>query len=1151
MRPQYDSIHWLRDLRHRMLNILLGITCAVSTPGILYSVWRSLQTGEWQATLFYTPAYFLVMILLFVRRISDYWRAIGILAGIYGFACLAFYLGWLAGGGRVFLMALIVAASIFVGTRAGVISTVLSLLTYSAFGLAYYQGWLDLRANNSLTSLSVILIEGFGFSICIGITVAALGFFRQALTAETQSTVKASQAQDLLAQRAEELNRANLLLDERNRSAESARQALEAQAWQSASLARLSQMISGEQDLPTLADRVICHLCQELNAQMGGLFVVQENGALQLMGSYGYLQREQFITRFQPGVGLVGQAALEKKMFTLLKPPSGYHPVVSGLVEINPAQIIVAPFLYNQQVIGVMELTLLQPLNVIQNDLLAGTLNLISIAFHTARTRAQVNLLLKQTQEQAHTLKIREEMLQSINQELQTQTQNLSVSQLQLQTKQTALEESNAELVEQRGRLDQQNREMKVAQQELQRKTEELTRANQYKSEFLANMSHELRTPLNSLLILARLLKDNEGGNLTNEQVESAQIIYNSGKDLLELINEILDLSKIEAGRTVFHMEPIHPQELAERMRSQFTALANEKGLRFEIQLNPQLPETFESDQQRIEQILKNLLGNAFKFTEKGYVRLAFEPNAGQIAIHVSDSGIGMSPEQQQRVFQAFQQADGSTSRKYGGTGLGLTISRNLATNLGGSIVVTSELGHGSTFTLYLPLKDPIASGKSPADHSAPVISSPISAPRTEPDAILVPLPTPPFPDDRDQLPSNARLLLVIEDDLQFAKILYDYAQQKGYKCLVALDGEAGFEHARRYHPDAILLDLKLPGRSGWEVLGQIKQSGELRHIPVHILSAGDGSPNDNSALTALREGAIGFLSKPVTLDDLEHVFQGFNDFLTQDNKTLLIVEDDPRMRHSIRQLLGSNDARIYDADSGASALQMLSSQHFDCMVLDLMLPDMSGIELLDQIQQRQDIQRCPIIVYTGKALTEAENTELLKYTDSIIIKGGRSPDRLLHEIAIFLHHVDANLPEEKRPVDLPQKPSRISLDGKRILVVDDDMRNAFALRQVLREKNAEVSIARSGAKALEYLNSPFQVDLVLMDIMMPEMDGYETMQRIRSQARFRNLPMIALTAKAMPEDRAKCIAAGANDYIAKPVDTDQLFSLLQVWLYR
>ncbi len=1171
MRHDYNSVVWLRDLRHKMINRLLGGVAVIGLPGIIYSLWRIWNgSGDVQATVAYIGAYIFLIILFYGRQISDYWRSLGILLAIYLFAAFCFYLGWLESGGRVFLMALIVAASILIGSRAGWIAALLSFLTFWGFGLVYNQGWMALRPINPPQTWTAIIIEGLGFAIAIGITMASLNFFRQALNAEADARRVASETQFLLEQRAEELHQANQLLDDRTRSAESTREKMENQARLSASIALLSQAISGEQDVPTLADRVIRHLCHELNVPLGGLFIANEEGVLQLTGSYAYLYRDQFAASFSPGVGLVGQAALEKRMFTLRKPPSGYHPVLSGLVELEPIAIVVAPFLYDQKVIGVIELTLLQPFTPLQIEFLNGTLNSIAVAFHTARTRAQVNLLLRQTQEQAAALKAREEMLQRVNAELQAQTENLRASQIQLQEQQSALEESNAELVEQRSVLDLQNQEMKVAQQELQRKTEELIRANKYKSEFLANMSHELRTPLNSLLILARILKDNESGNLTDEQVESAAIIHNSGKDLLALINEILDLSKVEAGRAVFHISIIRPAELANNMRALFAAHAREKNLDFDIELAADLPESFESDQQRVEQILKNLLGNALKFTEKGHVSLKFESAAHQIAMHVSDSGIGMTPEQQQRVFQAFQQADGSTSRKYGGTGLGLTISRNLAANLGGSIVVTSELGRGSTFTLYLPLKSPAgkvqADGSTPAANPVPEIEARLAETEARflraeerPKARLnaasgaSPLPAtpvlaaPPFPDDRAAIRPGDRIVLVIEDDPQFARLLYDYSVQKGYKCLAALDGDSGIEHVRQFQPDAILLDLKLPGRSGWEVLDQLKHTPELRHIPVHVLSGAEGSPAD-ATLVAMRQGAVGFISKPVTMGDLDQVFEEINRFLARDLKTLLIVEDDVRMRQSMRKLLRRSEVKIFDAETGRAALDWLSKQHFDCMILDLSLPDMTGFDVLRQINERKDLNRCPVIVYTGRSLTAEESAELHKYTDSVIVKGSRSPEKLLNNVDSFLHHVNARLEQEKRPPVVSLDASETVLTGKKILVVDDDMRNAFAMRHLLKEKKMEVGIASSGAKALEMLDSPKRYDLVLMDVMMPEMDGYETIQRIRAQDGFERLPIIALTAKAMPEDREKCLAVGASEYISKPVNTDRLIALLRIF---
>jgi CheY-like chemotaxis protein/signal transduction histidine kinase len=952
---------------------------------------------------------------------------------------------------------------------------------------------------------------------------------------------------------------------ERTRSVEEARQEIEAQAWLSKGLADLGLVTSGEQDLSTLADKVIRQFCGYLNIPVGAIFVF-EGDSLQLQGSYSFSQRKHNLNRFRLGEGLVGQAALEKRTIFLRRVPEDYMPVQTSLAQVTPKLVVAAPFIYQGNLIGVIELGLLQELTEAHDNFLNEALETIAISFHTTRTRRQVDLLLAQTQEQAEALQEREESLRAVNEELQSQAESLRNSQEKLRQQQTELELVNAELEEraatlqqQRTTLDEQNRELKTAQEELKRNAAELTQANKYKSEFLANMSHELRTPLNSLLILSRMLANNESSNLTPDQVESAQIIYNSGNDLLQLINEILDLSKVEAGRMTFHYAPMPLQSLANAMQIQFAHVAEEKGLAFEAILEPGLPPEIETDQQRVEQILKNLLSNAFKFTEQGKVTFQIRPAGGMVALNVIDSGIGMTPEQQKRVFEAFQQADGSTSRKYGGTGLGLTISRELAANLGGRIGLQSELKKGSTFTLYLPLQRNVPEEPQPAVGQATAAET-LSKPQGESSAVLpggqeavtasVPASlsirtNPALPDDRECVQKGDKVLLVIEDDVNFAKVVFDYAHRKEFKCLLATNGEDGISVARQLQPDAILLDLKLPGMSGWEVLDTLKREAPLRHIPVHILSASE------ETIDAYKRGALGFLSKPVDPDGLDNVFQKITDFLSREIRTLLIVEDDTALRLSVRKLLGGSDVKISEAARGQAAMEALRKQHFDCMILDLTLPDMTGFELLNRINQDETVLKCPVIVYTGKALTEEENCELLKYADSVIIKGVKSPERLLDETALFLHRVVADMPEEKQKTIRRLHDRDAVFSGKQVLVVDDDMRNAFALSRLLTDKGLTVSIARSGAKALEVLDTTAEIDLVLMDIMMPEMDGYETMQRIRAQSRFQNLPMLALTAKAMRGDLEKCIAAGANDYLSKPVDAERLFSMLRVWLYR
>lgn len=649
--------------------------------------------------------------------------------------------------------------------------------------------------------------------------------------------------------------------------------------------------------------------------------------------------------------------------------------------------------------------------------------------------------------------------------------------------------------------------------------------ANQAKSIFLANMSHELRTPLNSMLILARMLADNENANLTPDQVESAQVIYRSGTDLLRLINEILDLSKVEAGKMEFHFALFSLADLAQAMQLQFTHVAAEKGVAFEIALAPDIPAMVQSDRQRVEQIIKNLLGNAFKFTERGTVRLTMHrpaenvtlPSASltpatTIAFSVSDTGIGMTPEQQLWIFEAFQQADGSTSRRYGGTGLGLTISRELAIRLGGQIEVQSAAGQGSTFTLFLP-EQGVSQEQEPAKPGEVTIS-PSSA-------------RPLIPPRR----SADHTLLIIEDDVTFARLVSAAATKKGFSCLLAHDGESGLALALEHRPDAIILDLKLPQMSGWDVLNALKQAPETRHIPVHIISGQEGRA------TAFQLGVLSFLAKPITLEDLDRVFRSIENTMAHKIRTLLLIEQDPSQRHNLRQLLRAGDVQMVEVGSGAEALAELHTQHFDCLILDLDLPDMSGIELLKLIHEDATVPRCPIIVYAAGELTREENVELLQDVD---------------EVAFFLRQVVWNLPGEQSQMPLLPSDQEFSLSGKQVLVVDDDMRGAFALSRLLGENGLQVSIAGSGMKALQMLEvTPSGFDVVLMDITMPEMDGYETIRRIRAQARFQSLPIIALTARAMTGDVEMCIAAGANDYLSKPLDTERLMQILRTWVYR
>lgn len=907
--------------------------------------------------------------------------------------------------------------------------------------------------------------------------------------------------------------------------AEEANRSLAAQVWLTAGQATLNEKMRGEQDIATLSKNVIQHLCKYIEAYSGAIFALQDE-TLHLTASYAQ-RRKSFSQQYRLGEDIIGQAAVEKQII-LHETPDEYIALGLNQGKVIPKFTLVIPITYIDQVSGVIAIESTSSFNHQQRRFLQDVSESIAIAFITAQARTRVNELFAQTRQQAEELQAQEEELRATNEELEAQTESLRASETQLKAKQAT--------------LDEQNQVLREAQQELERHAEELTITNKYKSEFLANMSHELRTPLNSLLILSGILAKNEGGNLTPNQVESAQIIYSSGSDLLQLINEILDLSKVEAGHMDFHFAPMSFDSLTQNMRTLFEHVAQERNLEFKTVVAQGLPDSIVTDQQRLEQVVKNLLSNAFKFTEAGAVQLLVEAaDADMVAIRVSDSGIGMSPEQQKRVFEAFQQADGSTSRKYGGTGLGLTISREMISRLGGKIGLESEPGKGSTFTIYLP-----AHPQSPAEAAAdqpqdeePTFQPPASHAVTHPRTKLIP------PDDRDKIRKEDKVLLVIEDDATFARVLLDYAHRKDFKVILAGDGESGLKLATIHIPDAILLDLKLPGMSGWDVLDTLKGDANLRHIPVHILSAA------NQTMDAYKRGALGFLSKPVDQTQLDTVFSTITEFLLRGIKSLLIVEDDTALRHSVGQLLGGSDVQISEAASGTAALALLREGRFDCMILDLTLPDMTGFELLNKINQDPTVSKCPVIVYTGQALTEEENTELLKYASSVIIKGVKSPERLLDETALFLHRVVADMPTEKQKTIHLLHDRDAVFSGKHILIVDDNMRNAFALSNLLTDRNLRSTIARSGMKAIELLDTTTDIDLVLMDIMMPEMDGYEAIQRIRAQHKFKSLPILALTAKAMKGDLEKCIAAGANDYLSKPIDPDRLFSMLRVWLYR
>ncbi len=767
--------------------------------------------------------------------------------------------------------------------------------------------------------------------------------------------------------------------------------------------------------------------------------------------------------------------------------------------------------------------------------------------------------LLEETQRQTEELQAQGEELRVSNEELEEQSRALRESQSRLENQQAELEQTNSQLEEQTVLLEAQRDEASRAKSAMEKQARELEQASRYKSDFLANMSHELRTPLNSALILAKLLADNLGGNLTNEQVQYAEAIQTAGNDLLELINDILDLSKIEAGRMEISPETVRIADLLEDLGRTFEPLAQHKGLALRLQALAGCPESLRTDRQRLVQVLKNLLSNAIKFTESGEVELVVSRNGDEkISFAVSDSGIGIPADQQQAIFEAFRQADSAANRKFGGTGLGLSISRELMRLLGGEIHLASEPGRGSTFTVSLPdaYDAALAASLPRATPTSPVASAPApgatqpSAPSRTSNVAKAPAPVRRVDDDRERLSAGQRVMLVVEDDKMFARILYDLAHELKFQCLIATTAEDGFAAAVQYRPSAIVLDVGLPDHSGLWVLDRLKHDRRTRHVPVHVISASD------HAQTALSLGAAGYLLKPAKREQISEALQQLETRLDQRMGRVLIVEDDPVQLNGLHKLLGSQEVETVGAANAAECLQQLKNATFDCMVLDLTLPDASGYSLLETLSREDSYAFPPVIVYTGRDLSAEEEQQLRRYSKSIIIKGAKSPERLLDEVTLFLHQVVSELPSEQQRM-LEKAASRdAAIEGRCILIVEDDVRNVFALTSVLELRGAVVQIARNGREAIELLeqagqDSHLPIDLVLMDVMMPEMDGITATHEIRKRAEWKKLPIIMLTAQAMKNDQEHCLAAGANDYMAKPLDVEKLLSLVRVWMPR
>jgi len=948
------------------------------------------------------------------------------------------------------------------------------------------------------------------------------------------------------------------------------------QDWLKTNLAKFTRMMQGQKNLQTVSQMILSELAPVVSAAHGVFYTMNQAGdanepTLKLAATYAYKERKHLSKEFHIGESLVGQAAFEKQRILITDAPEDYVQINSGLGESKPMNIIVLPIVFEGQVLAVMELASFSRFTETYQSLLDQLTESIGVVLNTIQANMRTEELLAQSQSLAEELQTQQEELTETNKRLESQAKSLQASEELLRQQQEELQQTNEELEEkarlltaQNEEVEQKNREVETAKRQLEEKARQLAMTSKYKSEFLANMSHELRTPLNSLLILAKLLSDNPEGNLTDKQTDFAKTIHSSGQDLLTLINDILDLSKIESGMMTVALSDVSFREIADLTDRTFRQVAEDKKLQFTTELAENLPSSIQTDPTRLQQVLTNLLGNAFKFTDKGGVTLRMETAlsgwtpghevlsraASVIAFSVVDTGIGIPEEKQRIIFEAFQQADTSTTRKFGGTGLGLSISREIARLLGGEIRVESQAGMGSTFTLYLPqtfvtrTESPLPTLREEGQVERPplaTLSAPVQTEVSEPGLTIEEQ----VPDDRDTIRPGDRSVLIVEDDLPFAKILLDMAREKGFKGLVATRGETALQVAARYRPDAITLDIALPDMEGWTVLDRLKHDRVTRHIPVHIISG------DEESARGLRLGAFAQMQKPVSKESLDEAFAKIQGFLERPHRSLLVVEDNDQQRQAIVELIGEGDVDITAVGTGEEALQLLHERRFDCMVLDLGLPDMSGFDFINRMKNELGVTDVPIIVYTGRELSRKEENELKRMADAIIVKDVRSPDRLLDETALFLHRVEENLPEQKRKMLEQLHESDPVLAGKKALIVDDDMRNIYALTSLLERHKMKVLYAESGAEGIDALRNNLDIDVVLMDVMMPEMDGYEAMRRIRAMEEYRNLPMIALTAKAMKGDREKCMEAGASDYITKPIDAQQLVSLLRVWLYR
>ena len=910
-------------------------------------------------------------------------------------------------------------------------------------------------------------------------------------------------------------------------------------------LRKVNDLMFKTQELDSLANNILHEVCRYTKATIGLMYFSDENQELSIKASFAG-KNNYNNQRLKIGEGLVGQVAKDGQISIIRNLPEGYLKVRSGLGETSPTQLFLIPVRHNEETIAIFELGYINQPDEDSILFLESLAASIGVGLNSAMSKMMLRQLFDKLQAQSEELESQQEELLTTNEELVHKSEQLQASEEELKIQQEELQQTNAELEEKAQQLEEKNLAINQVKEAVSMKAEELEASSRYKSEFLANMSHELRTPLNSILILARILKENKPSNLNEDQIKYAGVIHNAGADLLNLINDILDLSKIESGKVELTIENVSPASVCRNMELLFSEIANSKRIHFNTSISNDVPGVFRTDGGRVEQIIKNLLSNAFKFTpEAGSIDLKVDVvSAAQtlysanlrnsasaiLAFSISDTGIGIPDEKQKLIFEAFQQADGSTSRKYGGTGLGLSISKELAALLGGEIQLSSEPGNGSKFTLYLPVTETDA-----LTARASLVDEPLSISNN--------------PEAQTETPgiSEPHTLLIVEDDFMFAKLLENYAIQKGYKPVLAHDGKTALSIARAEVPHAIILDIFLPDTDGWAILKTLKADPLTHNIPVHMMSSGENNPD-----RAHEEGAVGFLKKPIESNALNEAFELLEHAQLNNFKSVLIIEDQELQSEVVKAQLSSRGIDVSQAFNGQQAMELLEQQSFDCIILDLNLPDISGMELLDKIKNIPALVHIPVVINTAMELDQEKMTRIMRYSEAMVLKSNKSNERLMDEVSLFINKLQqqSNFVAPAEPLRKPKPTNQEKvLKGKTILITDDDMRNIFALSTALHEFEMQIVIANNGREAIDKLSSTPSIDLILMDIMMPEMDGYEAIRQIRKDENYSKLPIIALTAKAMKNDRQKCIDAGASDYISKPVDIDKLLSLMRVWL--